>query len=387
MKISVLMVTYNHEKFIAQAIDSVLMQEVNFDYEIVIGEDCSTDKTREIVKEYKRKHPDKIRLLLREKNLGALMNFDNALQTCKGEYVALLEGDDYWICPNKLQKQVDFLDSHLECTMCFHDCIVVYEDKNKKSWIRSPNIQKEIYTLKDVIKGYFIYTPTMMFRRDLIRQLPKWYFRYPVRDVALRILCAFHGKVGYIKGGMSAYRVHGKGFWSSMPQINQLLMQLETEKNLKEDLKENINSNYGNLLDESISSLYYEIASYCLKNGQNLNAFMSGGPARTELLLGGIAHMAEQIDEFRSKIKNQDLAIIAKDQHINNLNRAIVAKDQHIANLERLIRDKDAEHYQNLMNLTKEIVKIKKYSVFYNLLLRFRRELLKFFCKVPRQCS
>jgi hypothetical protein len=107
-------------------------------------------------------------------------------------------------------------------------------------------------------------------------------------------------------------------------------------------------------------------------------------PSQVELLLEQIAHMAEQIDEFRSKIRNQDLAIIAKDQHINNLNRAIVAKDQRIANLERLIRNRDAEHYQNLMNLTKEIIQIKKYSVFYNLLSELRRELLKFLGKVQK---
>ncbi len=94
--------------------------------------------------------------------------------------------------------------------------------------------------------------------------------------------------------------------------------------------------------------------------------------------------MAELVDDLELETERQHLAIIAKDQHIDNLNKATVTKDQHIANLERLIRDRDARHYQNLMNLTKEIVKIKKYSVFYNLLLRFRKEILKFVGKIRK---
>lgn len=117
MKVSVLMITYNHEKFIAQAIDSILMQQVNFDYEIVIGEDCSTDGTRAIVIQYQKEYPDKIRLLLPEENLGMHKNFVQTFRACQGEYIALLEGDDYWTSPRKLQKQVDFF--RLSSGMCY----------------------------------------------------------------------------------------------------------------------------------------------------------------------------------------------------------------------------------------------------------------------------
>jgi len=113
-------------------------------------------------------------------------------------------------------------------------------------------------------------------------------------------------------------------------------------------------------------------------------------PSQAEALLVQISHMAELVDDLESDIaknlyiNNLNKPIIAKDRYINNLNKAMVAKDQHIAYLDELIRNRDAEHYQNLMNLTKEIVKIKKYSVFYNLLSRFRRELLKFFGKIQK---
>ena len=106
IKVSVVMLTYNHEKYIAQAIESVLMQETDFHYEIVIGEDCSTDRTREIVIEYQKKYPDKIRTLLHAKNIGGNANYRQTYSECNGDYIAFLEGDDFWIDRKKLQKQI-----------------------------------------------------------------------------------------------------------------------------------------------------------------------------------------------------------------------------------------------------------------------------------------
>lgn len=114
------MITYNHERYIAKAIDSILTQNVSFDYEIVIGEDASTDKTRNIILNYKKTLPDKFRLLLHDDNIGMMPNFVQALNSSKGKYIALLEGDDYWTDPLKLQKQVDFLDANPEYSLCSH---------------------------------------------------------------------------------------------------------------------------------------------------------------------------------------------------------------------------------------------------------------------------
>ena len=118
MKLSVAMITYNHEQFIAQAIESVLAQKVDFEYEIVVGEDCSTDGTRAIVTDFSRRYPGRIAALLRERNLGGPRNLLGTLAACRGEYLALLEGDDYWTCTNKLQRQVDFLDAHPDWAIC-----------------------------------------------------------------------------------------------------------------------------------------------------------------------------------------------------------------------------------------------------------------------------
>src|SRR5467141_3301249 len=140
MKVSVLITTYNQEDFIAQAINSVLSQEVNFAYEIVIGEDASTDRTREMVLEFQAENPDKIRVLLRDPvaaerdrsaGVGGKRGFVNGLRACQGEYVALLECDAYWTDIQKLQKQVDFLENHPEYALCFHNATMVWEDGTK----------------------------------------------------------------------------------------------------------------------------------------------------------------------------------------------------------------------------------------------------------------
>jgi glycosyltransferase involved in cell wall biosynthesis len=126
MKLSVCMITYNHDSYLAQAIESVLMQKTNFDFELVIGEDCSADRTREIVFDYQKKHPEVIRLVTSGQNVGAIKNQYRTEKACRGKYVAYCEGDDYWHCPNKLQKQVDYMESHPECALVYSDCDYYY---------------------------------------------------------------------------------------------------------------------------------------------------------------------------------------------------------------------------------------------------------------------
>ena len=125
--VSVKMITYNHAPYIAQAIEGVLQQKTNFPFELVIGEDCSTDGTREIVFEYQEKYPDIIRVITSDKNVGMKKNGYRTTKACRGKYVAFCEGDDYWHHPDKLQKQVDYLESHPECGMVFTDFNVHFD--------------------------------------------------------------------------------------------------------------------------------------------------------------------------------------------------------------------------------------------------------------------
>lgn len=138
--VSVCFLTYNHEKFVAQALDSVMMQEMDFDYEIILGEDESQDGTREICIEYARQYPDRIRLFLRSRKdviyingrPTSRFNFIENWKAARGKYVAMLEGDDYWTDPLKLQKQADYLDNNPDCTLSFHNALI-FNEKSRKS--------------------------------------------------------------------------------------------------------------------------------------------------------------------------------------------------------------------------------------------------------------
>lgn len=169
--VSVLMLVYNHERWLAHAIESVMMQKTRFKFELVIAEDCSTDSSRDIVLRYKQKYPDKIRLLLNEVNLGMAKNARQIEIAATGKYVAGLEGDDYWTDPDKLQTQVDFLETHPEYSGCYHSVRVVDEndvpldigpspyiynedsDYTKETWMQTPLPGQ---TGSSVIRNYFV---------------------------------------------------------------------------------------------------------------------------------------------------------------------------------------------------------------------------------------
>jgi glycosyltransferase involved in cell wall biosynthesis len=276
MKVSILILTYNHEKFIAKAVDSVRMQRVTFDYEIVIGEDCSTDNTRDIVIDYKNKYPDKICLLLRETNLGGRRNFIDALKSCKGKYIALLEGDDYWISPHKLQKQVDFLDSHPECAICFHNVMVIYDNNPEIShpfYVQNPNgpftqaKPKPISTLEDLVRGNFIQTPSVMFRAPLFEGFPDWYYTLPLGDWPLHILNAEHGNIKYINEIMGVYRVHSGGIFSSKGPIQRLQGEIEMYR----FIDAYFNFRYNKSIKPAVASCYLKMAERYKRNGDRIN--------------------------------------------------------------------------------------------------------------------
>src|ERR1051326_1917625 len=150
-KLSIALTTYNHSAFIGQALDSILRQQPGFDYEIVIGEDCSTDGTREIIKGYEMHFPNVIRLLPQTANLGYVKNFDATLKACHGEYIAVFDGDDVML-PGKLKKQIDFMDANPQYVMSGHDVRVFSSDTGKTLRIIKPFVKKEYYTIEDLIR-------------------------------------------------------------------------------------------------------------------------------------------------------------------------------------------------------------------------------------------
>ena len=232
MKISVCLIAYNHELFIEQAVQGVLLQHTNFDYEIVVGEDCSTDRTLEILLQLREQNPDKIRLLTTHQNLGMIQNYIRTLKACNGEYVALLDGDDYWCAEDKLRKQVDFLDQHPDFAVCFHSVLRVDNNGVQQPKVMWPIQGKEIFDLSDLVKFNFIPTCSALIRRESIKEIPIWAYSLNFLDWLLFILAAEHGKIKFIDEVMSTYRVHSSGFWSSMDPINRMESRLQFFENL-----------------------------------------------------------------------------------------------------------------------------------------------------------
>jgi glycosyltransferase involved in cell wall biosynthesis len=215
MKVSVAMVTYRHERFIAQAIESVLAQRTDFDFELVIGEDCSPDGTREVAQKYAEKYPEKIRLKYPEKNIGLTRNLSQTIGACRGEYVAWLEGDDYWVSPDKLQRQADYLDQNPDCAWCFTRAVVVDAEGKPIDAGEAVRVVKPKYSLEDYLRR--IFQPracTVMFRHRLFERFPDWYFELPTGDMPLHVMNAQHGCIGFIDQVTSAYRIHPGGVWS-----------------------------------------------------------------------------------------------------------------------------------------------------------------------------
>jgi glycosyltransferase involved in cell wall biosynthesis len=219
MKASVFLITYNHEPFIAQAVAGALAQEAPFDYEIVIGEDASSDGTGRIVRELERAHPGKIRATVRDANVGLQRNFIETYQACRGEYVAFLDGDDYWTSPHKLRKQVELLERDLDLSLCFHDAGTIHQDEGQ---VRcgppvGPGPGRTRFRLEDVLLERFMASCSLVARNRLIDSFPTWASTVRCMDWLFTILNAQYGDIGYINEEMAVYRQHRGGSWSVLP--------------------------------------------------------------------------------------------------------------------------------------------------------------------------
>lgn len=220
-KVSVSVATYNHEKYIGRALDSILMQEVDFEYQIVIGEDCSTDNTRRIVLSYKEKYPEKIKLLLHEFNIGMLENLKSLVLECDGQYVAKLEGDDYWTDPRKLQKQVNFLDSHPDYVACAHNVHIVDEGGAIRKDMPDRYWNDETFTIKKYQKSAVLggHTASQVYR-NIFKDMPQYrlqaFFDEPLNeDERLNLYLALEGKKFIFKEYMANWMVGWGGNWTT----------------------------------------------------------------------------------------------------------------------------------------------------------------------------
>jgi glycosyltransferase involved in cell wall biosynthesis len=221
-KLVVWMVTYNHEAYISKSIDSILNQQTNFNFKLLIGEDCSTDNTRQICIEYKQKYPDKIGLYLHKKNLGSNANGIYMYEQCfksGADYIALCEGDDYWTDPLKLQKQVDFMESNSEYSGCFHNTEVILEmeaNPHLKPW---RSYTKNDFTLNDTLSTTSLFHTSSFVFKTADLKIPEWLKEVQSGDMALFTIIASQGPLYRIDETMSVYRKNESGITNSIKHI------------------------------------------------------------------------------------------------------------------------------------------------------------------------
>lgn len=239
--VTVLFITYNHARFVRKALESILMQQTTFSYKIIIGDDRSTDGTREIIKEIAMLHPDKIILSNPDKNIGPAKNFIQLLTACQNSnarYIAYLEGDDYWTDAAKLQKQVDFLEANPDFSICFHKAKIEYEEGVAAFYPDINADTPEVTTIEDISKGNYIHSPSIVFKNVLKgKPLPDWYETAFPGDWPLHVMNACYGKIMFMQNEMCVYRIHTNGLYSTKRKEHNLSKYLPTIKNVAIYLK------------------------------------------------------------------------------------------------------------------------------------------------------
>jgi glycosyltransferase involved in cell wall biosynthesis len=233
-KVSILLITYNHEKYIAQALEGVLMQETEYSYEINVVDDCSTDRTQDIILEYQARYPGKINTYFNPKNIGTLSPPMQKVcyagfKTLRGEYACILEGDDYWSSPKKLQKQIAFLDANPDFVACAHNTVKIYEDKSQEphrflywKWMKTENTVHDFVAMTS-----FFHTSSILYRNVFAGVPPKAFRSKWSCDIFNTLAHVQYGKLRYFDEDMSVYRQHAGGSFSNLSELKSRIFNIE----------------------------------------------------------------------------------------------------------------------------------------------------------------
>ena len=254
--LSVCVRTHNQERFIAEALDSVLMQRTNFDFEMIISDDASSDGTVNILQEYQNVHPDKIRLLLSEKNIGGPENLKRVIEASNAKYITCLDGDDFYTDEYKLQKQVDFLETHPEYAACFHNTWYADENGHLKGLFNRPDFHAVHDAREFICERWFVPIHSAVMRREYI-EFPEWYNTVMNDDYVVHLSVAKHAPYYYMPDVMVAYRHHGNN--TSRAYHDQILTDTQLCKIL-ENMKPLYPAEYASDFDARIAEYKAEIA-------------------------------------------------------------------------------------------------------------------------------
>lgn len=268
MKVSVLCTAYNHEDYIREALEGFVCQKTNFDYEVIVHDDASTDRTAEIIAEYAQRYPDLIKPIYQKENQYSQhvnLYVQILLPAAKGQYIAMCEGDDYWIDENKLQLQVDFLDQHPECSACVHNSYML-DMRTRKETVMYPGTDRNINTesvLKDGNSEYY-QTASLVFRKDTMSEIPP-FLQDTFLDYKLAIYLTLKGSVHYIGRIMSVYRFGAENSFTMRNRKNLHLQAAHCRyiSGKLQEINEYTDYVYNDLIEELVlksnyTALYYD---------------------------------------------------------------------------------------------------------------------------------
>ncbi len=273
--VDVIMLVYNHENYLKQAIEGVVLQKTNFPFRLLIGEDCSKDNSREIVKKYAAQYPDIIQPLLHEKNLGTTGNSMYIYQLLEAKYIALCEGDDFWTDDTKLQRQVDFMEANPEFSMCFTDVDILNETGTEQPYPYDV-VPRDTLTIDDFILTRKVFAPTvtLLFRNILPKMYPDFYLNGLSGDIAMHFLLTDKGPAKYLKGKTAVYRQNMGGVTKSKEHLknaDKKLFEMYEEANKYFEFK------YDKTFRQKLSDMSKERLIYGSKNlkgGERLGHIM-----------------------------------------------------------------------------------------------------------------
>ena len=261
--VSVLCTTYNHARFIGETLEGLVSQVTNFPFEILVGDDCSTDETAAIIAAYAARHPNLI-AVPRARNLGSIRNFSDLATRVRGEFIAFCEGDDYWTDPTKLQRQVDFLRGHPEFTLCFHPVRVVYEDMPGVETIFPPDCPPQP-SLADLATRNFIQTNSVLYRWRYGAGEPLCFDEgIAPGDWYLHLMHAEVGRIGFLPQVMAVYRKHAGGMWAHASELARHRKLGGAEIALFRELRGHFGGHFAASFAASQRMIFARLAEACL---------------------------------------------------------------------------------------------------------------------------
>lgn len=228
-RITILLITYNHASFIQKCLDGISQQQLDEPFQVMVADDASTDETLMLIMAYELNHPEiRFTYLQKQGNIGITKNYQRAFAACNSEYIAVLEGDDYWVSTLKLQAQKDFLDLHREYNMCSVNYYVYEEHRNMFTLRSAPGPGHLTLGARDLISDNLVGNfSTCMYRKTVLDRLPAKIFETKSYDWAINICCAMDGMIAFLNEPMSVYRIHAGGSWNLLPHSEKLRQQLK----------------------------------------------------------------------------------------------------------------------------------------------------------------